>query len=270
MRLALVCQTRLLAVLVLSMPAIGGCAARPRMCVTPADCVKAACVAGRCQPAEGTPAILAARRVLVAPVDVAFVTPGDSPSSALPPIFTMGRAGSDGLLLLRFSVPLARDATIVEAYLLLSRSTTVDSDPTPISLHVTRIIDAWDPRSTTWASQPRTEEVLAPTTTVAPGGRNRVRLDVRDVVRRWRNHESSDQGIAVVAENTSPTGMPFALIPGSDHGDPSTPSIPNTGPASPWAAPGDPRSAISQVVSAPAPPAPLQSGELPVLELYIK
>src|SRR5258707_972031 len=49
--------------------------------------------------------------------------------------------------------------------------------------------------------------------TAATSLRPLVRLDVRELVRRWRAHSSADQGIAVIAENASPTGIPFAFAP---------------------------------------------------------
>jgi hypothetical protein len=108
-------------------------------------------------------------------------------------------------------VPLAKEANVVEAYLLLERADVVDTDPTPITLHAARIVEPWDGRSISWALQPRFEDVRAPSTTVMPTGKTLVRVDVRELVQRWRQHEKTDQGIAVVADNASPTGMAFAL-----------------------------------------------------------
>ena len=260
-----------LAVLATAMIALSACAARPRMCVAPSDCGSvAACVAGRCQPAEGAPAISAARRLVVAPLDVAYVGRFEAPrGGALPAIFTLGRAGLDAVLFVRFSVPLPPDATVVEAYLLLTRSKAVDVDPTPISLHAARIVDAWDGRSTSWASQPRTEELRSPTTTVLAGGRTRVRLDVRDLVRRWRAHEKSEHGIAVVAENTSATGMAFALVPGQPDAELRT-SQWISGVAPTGAPAVDARGAVSPVVDPGTDPGRAEQAGLLALELYIK
>ncbi len=114
--------------------------------------------------------------------------------------------------MLRFSVALPQTANIIEAYVVLRRATVVDDDPTPISLHATRIVEAWEGRSTCWAMQPRsTETRFAPTTTVEPGGPTLVRLDVRELVRQWARRDASDNGIAIVAENESRTGTTFAL-----------------------------------------------------------
>ena len=100
------------------------------------------------------PAIQSARRVIVDPVDVAYIRRGDSANGGeLPAIFTLGRReGGEALLFLRFRVPIAKDAKILEAYLLLERTDAVESDPTPITLHASRIVDPWDARSISWAT----------------------------------------------------------------------------------------------------------------------
>jgi hypothetical protein len=191
-----------------------GCAPRARMCTASTECAdKNACVAGRCQPEKASvkPAIDSARRIVVRPVDVAWVRVGDAPSDgSLPPFFSLGRGGEK--LLLRFSVVIPQTANIVEAYVVLRRATVVDDDPTPISLHATRIIESWEGRSTCWAMQPRSAETRsAPTTTVDPSGPSLVRLDVRELVRQWAKRDPLDNGIAIVSENESRTGTTFAL-----------------------------------------------------------
>jgi hypothetical protein len=195
------------------------------MCSAPAECPTAGvCVAGRCQSAEAglTPTIAEqgdagalVRRMVFSPVDVAWLTRGDGPrgASAMPAVFTLGRARDGGAVLLtRFAVPLTKETQVVEAYLLLARSEATDADPTPIALHAARVVDTWDSRSLSWATQPRTQEVGAASTRV-DGARTLVRLDVRALVSRWALHDPHDQGIAVVAETSSATGIPFAFEP---------------------------------------------------------
>lgn len=113
--------------------------------------------------------------------------------------------------MMRFSVALPSTANIVEAYVVLHRSDAVDDDPAPISLHATRIVQAWEGRSISWALQPRSVETRAPATVVEPGGPSLVRLDVRDLVRQWLRHDERDQGLAVVADNETRTGTTFAF-----------------------------------------------------------
>jgi hypothetical protein len=40
-----------------------------------------------------------------------------------------------------------------------------------------------------------------------------VRLDVRDLVQKWRRRSGDDFGVAVLAEGESATGMAFAVSP---------------------------------------------------------
>jgi hypothetical protein len=183
------------------------------MCTATAECDgRSACVGGRCQPEKATvkPAVDSARRVVVRPVDVAYVRSGDAASrGALPPVFALGRDG--GKLFLRFSATVPAGPSIVEAYVVLRRSTIVDDDPAPVSLHATRIVEPWVGGSVSWALQPRVAETRSPSTLVEPSGTPIVRVDVRDLVRYWSRHDPADQGIAVVAESESGTGTTFAL-----------------------------------------------------------
>jgi hypothetical protein len=157
------------------------------------------------------PAVESAKRLVVRPVDLAVIANGDKPSEgALPPMFALGRANAK--LLLRFSVVLPANANVIEAYVVLRRSSLVDDDPEPISLHATRIEEVWDGGSVSWAMQPRMSETRAPSTYVAPAGSPIVRMDVREIVKHWSKHDPADQGVAVVAENETRSGTTFALV----------------------------------------------------------
>jgi len=50
--------------------------------------------------------------------------------------------------------------------------------------------------------------------TTVDDARTQVRIDVRSLVRRWRLHAADDQGIALVVDRASPTGIAFALADG--------------------------------------------------------
>jgi hypothetical protein len=191
-----------------------GCVARPRMCAGPTECgAAAACVSGRCQRNDAVAAVQSARRLLIQPSAVAYVRRGEGATDgALPALVTLGRvAEGEARLLLRFSIPAIPN--VVEAYVLLERSDAVDIDPAPIALHAARIVDPWDARSVSWARGPAIEESRSPSTTVLPTAGSLVRIDVRDLVQRWRARDTHDQGIAIVAEGSSPLGVTFAPAP---------------------------------------------------------
>ncbi len=167
-------------------------------------------MAGRCVAKGATPAISTARRLLFDPVEVGYVSPRGE--SGTPAIVPLGK-GDGALAVLRFSVSLPAEATVLEAYLLLERVSGVDCDPSLITLHVARVTAPWEDRSLSWASQPRIEEVGSPVTRVLPAAGRAVRLDVRDLVARWRRRSRDELGLAIVADGHSPTGMAFALAP---------------------------------------------------------
>jgi len=101
------------------------------------------------------------------------------------------------------------DGASVRSFFFIRRK--LQPDPTPIALHAERVVAPWDPRSISWASQPRSEDMRAPATRVIPGGRHLVRIDVRNIVRNWYLRDERDQGIVIVAENSTDVGMAFAL-----------------------------------------------------------
>jgi len=228
------------------------------MCVSESDCgAQASCVAGRCVAHGATPAVSTARRLLFEPVDVGWVRRGDG---AVGDVATIGR-GDGAVILLRFSIALAPEASVVEAYLLLERVPGIDADPVAMTLHATRIAGAWDSRSLSWARQPLTDEMGAPVTRVVPAAGRLVRLDVGTLVQRWRRRAADDFGLAVVTEGESPTGMPIALGPVDVPADRDDPVL------APHAASGiqDPRTVAPASVGDPR-----RQLAGPRLELYVK
>jgi hypothetical protein len=192
------------------------CVQAPRMCISQPDCgMEASCVAGRCLRRGAVAAVVTARRWLYAPVDVALVASGTGPnaSSTQPSgLAALGR-GDGALVLFRFAIDLPPEAKVLEAYLLLREAGDVDADPEPIALHAVRVAQRWEGRSVTWAQKPQIVEVGAPVTRVFPFTGRTVRLDVHDIVQRWRRRPNEDFGIAVIAEGRSTTGITFALEP---------------------------------------------------------
>jgi hypothetical protein len=179
------------------------------MCVADAGCgVSSACIAGRCLTRGATPAIATAVRKVYDPVDVAYLRPGEEVRGA--GLATLGR-GDGALALFRYAVSLPPEATVLEAYLVMDRARDVDSDPTPVTLHAVRIVGDWVAGTTSWARQPALQEVGASETRVGATSPPFVRLEVRALVERWRRHEKSDMGLAIVAEGQSATGLAFVL-----------------------------------------------------------
>ena len=119
------------------------------------------------------------------------------------------------MLLLRFALDLPPGITVVEAHLVLDRAPAVgDADPAPVVLHAARILDPWDARSIAWGRPPRLDEARFPATDASTTRAGTVRIDVRTLVRRWRLHAHDDQGIAILADGSTPTGMAFAVADG--------------------------------------------------------
>jgi hypothetical protein len=198
-------------VLAAALLALASCVPRAQMCVSEPECgAQSSCVAGRCVGHGAVAAISTARRLLVDPLDAAYVRRGGEVRD--PPFAVLG-ADDGGVLLLRFSVDLPLEAEVLEAYIVLERAPGVDSDPTLLALHALRVVQPWDGRSVTWGRQPLLVDVGAPVSRVRSSSGPLVRLDVRDIVARWRRRERDDFGVAVMAERPAGRGLPFALRP---------------------------------------------------------
>ena len=185
--------------------ALGGCRPPPTVCASEGGCLAPS--------SSAAPSPLAqTRRLLYEPVDVAFVRRHAGPEGT-PALVTLG-SGDGALLLLRFSLDLPPEPQIVEAFVLLERAMNVDAEPVPIALHAARVVEAWDGRWVTWAHQPRLDELGGPITRVEPAGGSLVRVDVRDLVQRWRKRGRDEFGIAVESAAPRRAGVTFALAPG--------------------------------------------------------
>jgi hypothetical protein len=248
---------------------LAACAPPPRMCASERDCgAQASCVSGRCVAHGAMPAIASARRLVFAPADVAYVARGEPHDGAVPAVATLGR-GDGAFVLLRFAVPISPEAVVLEAYVVLDRAANTDADPEPIALQAARVSSRWDGRSVSWATQPRVEDVGAPVTRVAAGERRLVRLDVRELVHRWRRRPGEDFGVAVLAAAgpASASGVDFALVPLPESAERRDPVLAQAGGAAAQAPTlFEPRGA------APLPGAASARGQAagPWLELYVK
>lgn len=190
------------------------CTPRPQLCSGPKECVRDfACVAGQCLRNGAIPAISVSRRVVLAPDDAAVVERGEpSSGGALPTLVTLGRANDPGgMLLLSFDLRLHDIHSILRASVLLDRSDAVLADAIPISLHADAVLSRWDPRTVRSSTAPPLEDVRSPRTVVWSSGQRVVRVDVTAMAQRWLVRHMVFHGLAIVAENTSPTGVTFAM-----------------------------------------------------------
>jgi hypothetical protein len=191
------------------------CASRPILCSAPDSCGdKAACVSSRCVPDAGVSALATTRRLVFDPIDVAFIERGGaSRPGELPVSVTLGRAGAGpAAVLLRFEVP--ADLDIVEAYLLIDHTEDARMTDAPVGVHAERIVEHWSARSVTWLQGPALRDVHAPSSSVRRGSPVRVRIDVRPLFLRPHGEELPDQGIALVADRTTPSGATVVLVSG--------------------------------------------------------
>jgi hypothetical protein len=195
---------------------LAACVPPPHTCTFEAECGdRAACVAGRCVTKGATAAIDTARRLLFAPVETAWLARHGGDDGPNPAIVTLGRAADAGAIaLVRFAAELPAETKVIEAYILIERAADIDVDPQPITLYPELIVDPWDSTSLSWGRAPRVQDVGAARTRVSRSSGPLVRLEVRDLVKRWRRRGSREFGVAIVAEGESATGIALLWAPG--------------------------------------------------------
>ena len=198
------------------------CIERDRLCASTTECgTTSACIAGRCQPTlkddagrvHPTCHLVAARSPRRRIADGHRVREFDGARCTLPifrPCSSSGRKGDSAALLLRFAVPIAgrsdrrrgvrparprrRRRERSEAHLAPRRP---DHRRLGRTIHLLRAPAALG--RDRLARRHRHGH-----------GRPLVRIDVRDLVTHWKARDPRDQGIAIVADDTSRTGMAFA------------------------------------------------------------
>lgn len=189
------------------------CTPRPSMCSGVAECgARGACVAGRCQSDAGTPQVEQSTRYVSEPVDIACIDDDDTTSGISPSSCNVGRPHA-ARLLLRFSVSLSDQAEIVEAYVLLHRAPDRDADPSPFSLHASRIVGGWNGAEVTAATLPPFAPARSADTRVDRS--DIIRVDVRDIVKQWRRKDPADRGLVLESSGGHGAGMHLAIAPSS-------------------------------------------------------
>jgi len=193
---------------------VASCAARAVVCDAPASCgAGSACVAGRCETDGGASSLAKSRRIVLDPVEVAFVERGREAPGTLPASVALGRdGGGPAAVLLRFVLP--RDVEVVQASLLVDRAEGSGAEGEGVGLHAERVIGPWTAASATWLSGPELRDVRAPSVVLRRGAPRRVRVDVGPLFLRPHGAEPADQGIALVADRSSGEGASIALAPG--------------------------------------------------------
>lgn len=174
-------------------------------------CGSGYCVVGRCRPADVLPSPIDARRVLLAPEDIAVLTSRGGDGETLPDSVALGQAAAgDLVLLLRFAATWRDDADVASAFLVLDPVEGAPPAAGTMTLEVARILDPWRSDAATWGRQPRLSipEVAA---VVRRRPAATLRVDVTRLVRDWAKRRRDDHGIAVLAPGSDPVGATYSL-----------------------------------------------------------
>jgi hypothetical protein len=184
----------------------------PPLCGEGAACADGqTCIVGRCRlagstligPSDG-------RRLVLAPDGVA-VTSSQDPTGGgarVPAVVIFGRGAST--LFLHFAVPISDPREVTAAVLVLEPPRDFLPPASPVPIHVSPILDAWNPDD---VSNGRVPSVGVPEqASVFTGSFGAtLRLDVTPMVKRWADRDEDDHGIAVMADETDAYGSTFSL-----------------------------------------------------------
>jgi hypothetical protein len=190
--------------------ASNSCGTRPTPCLSPEACPRnQTCTTGRCGAIGAEIAPADARRLLVAPSDMAIVSSrgGDG---ALPPEMALGGATSGSIVVLfRFPTPWGNRVRVASAFLTLEPSPGALPEQGPVALTVVRVLEPWSASDVTWGRLPRLSapEVRAYATAGPP---KTLRIDVTSIVQRWARGRVNDQGIALMSAPDATVGATYA------------------------------------------------------------
>jgi len=184
----------------------------PKICAATAPCTAgSSCVVGRCRGDGTLPAARNAPLLQFEPTTIASLSArGEvSTNESLGDALTLGRA-SDGeaMWLFRFALTLPDDARIQRALLVLDPLPGCEKRPGRMKLEVSNVLSAWS--ADTLRSQ-RPKIGLPMRALDAPVVPARIlRVDLTELVMRWREHRRRYHGLALIAHGDSATGACFS------------------------------------------------------------
>jgi hypothetical protein len=189
---------------------LASCSTRLAPCVAPEGCAKnQTCFTGHCAAlgTEITPTD--ARRVIVAPSEIAVVS-SHGGGSELPAEIPLGASVAGSIVvLLRFPTPWGNRVRVASAFLTLEPSPGAFPETDPVPVTVARVLEPWSATDVSWGRLPRLSapEARALATARPP---KTLRIDVTSIVQRWARERTNDQGIALMSAPEAPVGATYA------------------------------------------------------------
>lgn len=205
-----------LAALLLPVAATLACGgAKPRACTSSAACgAGQACVVGRCAAESGGGAVEPeARRYVLEPESIAFVSSGDDAGRLRPPYVALGAdVGDRARILLKFPAPKWTSERVARAFLLLDRVAGAQAGPGDVTVRVERIVEPWSVRGdvgTAWSSPPQAVSMAGAESLVAARGAAPIRVDVTQYAIELARKGATTWGLRVEAKGEG-YGLPVA------------------------------------------------------------
>ena len=169
---------------------------------------------GKCAPeSQESPVNGNARRVIVEPESIAYVsTTGDDPALR-PAVASLGATVGDRTrILLMFPRGDWGKDRVIKAYLLLDRAEGAQAGPGDVLVRAEKITEAWSLKggaSISWASPPQSEALLGAEARVASRGVGSIRIDVTPYASDLGNKNAHTYGLRIEAKGEG-FGVPIA------------------------------------------------------------
>jgi hypothetical protein len=163
------------------------------------------------------PAAVDAQRIVVAPTELAVVSPRGT-DGTLPAEIPLGSASGGSLVVLfKFPAPWGNRARVGSAYLTLEPARGAPPESHPVAVSVSRVLEPWSASQVSWARLPRLSSTEATTVAVTAPPKP-LRIDVTSIVERWSRGRADDRGIALRAGAEAPVGAIYSTGVRGDDG----------------------------------------------------
>jgi hypothetical protein len=150
-----------------------------------------------------------ARRVLVAPSEIAVVSSRGAGPTLPAEIALGGTVAGSIVVLMRFPTPWGNRVRVASAFLTLEPAPGAVPESETVPIAVSRVLEPWSASNVSWDRLPRMSapEARALATARPP---KTLRIDVTSIVQRWTRERTNDQGIALMTAPEAPVGATYA------------------------------------------------------------
>jgi hypothetical protein len=183
----------------------------------------ASCLVGRCRPADAQLVAPEARRITLAPTEVAVLCagrPASAPQGAPQLIGFDLPSCRNATLLLRFQLPAELETRVAGAFLVLDAVPHLAPVAPGLALEVAPILEPWSARSAQLQPPPVGFRVARGVVTAGAGIGPALRIDLTALVSSWSRRTLEDNGLALSAASGARSGIALATAADTNQSGP--------------------------------------------------